>query len=88
MGQNINRGDAGKLCTERKKQNKKNDSVKRLLGPKRRRDLKKKKRQNKWKTLSNLTERSQQVNGLRDLVEDKIVRVDFLNDSKVLAVFK
>lgn len=50
--------------------------------------LKKKKRQNKWKTLSNLTERSQQVNGLRDLVEDKIVRVDFLNDSKVLAVFK
>lgn len=50
--------------------------------------LKKKKRQNKWKTLSNLTERSQQVNGLRDLVEDKIARVDFLNDSKVLAVFK
>lgn len=51
-------------------------------------NLKKKKRQNKWKMLSNLIEISQQVNGLRDLVEGKIVRVDFLNDSKVLAVFK
>lgn len=84
--QNINRGEVGKLCTKRKKQNKENESLKRLLCPKRR-DLKKKKAE-QMGNISNTIEIDQQVNGLSNPVKDKIVRVYFLNDNKILTVSK